>query len=159
MVDEKCLNCLRGFHQSCEIDDCNCSHDIKPETVQNAPTPPSQADHPNRYKRDAALKDQQSTGRKRAAKLYPLDRSAACEWQSNPTAGGGITIRGCETGKQQARHHGPDYNTLNNEPGNVHRICHSCHRKWHEANDPHKDESYLRIYGDRGKYLQTKKLR
>jgi len=36
---------------------------------------------------------------------------------------------------QEARHHGPDKNTLNNEKGNVHRICHSCHNRWHTLND------------------------
>lgn len=24
---------------------------------------------------------------------------------------------------------------MNNEAGNVHRICHDCHYKWHRAND------------------------
>lgn len=96
-----------------------------------------------RNKRDAALRDQQSTGRKRAARLYPLDRNADCEWAGSDAAGGGThPIPGCGRrsntvrGKQQARHHGPDKNTLNNEPGNVHRICHSCHNAWHAVNDP-----------------------
>jgi hypothetical protein len=96
-----------------------------------------------RNKRDAALRDQQSTGRKRAARLYPLDRDAECEWAGSTSAGGGTNpIPGCGKrrntvkGKQQARHHGPDKNTLNNEPGNVHRICHSCHNAWHAVNDP-----------------------
>lgn len=159
-----CLNCIRGFHRSCDGEGCECTHLIEsvidsPDSPQKTSTPPNAARQPRSTKRDAALKDQQSTGRKRAAKLYPLDREAPCEWANIEKAGGGITIRGCETGKQQARHHGPDYNTLNNEPGNVHRICHHCHRKWHEANDPTKDENYMRLYGDRGKYLETKKLR
>ena len=113
-----------------------------------------------RYKSDAALKDQQSTGRKRAAKLYPLDREAECEWAEQTNAGGGVTIAGCglridskgmvvPKGKQQSRHHGPDYNTLNNDPGNVHRICHNCHNSWHAVNDPVKDEAYLALYGVR----------
>lgn len=42
---------------------------------------------------------------------------------------------GCLDGKQQARHHGPDKNTLNNDTGNVHRICHQCHNRWHARND------------------------
>lgn len=95
-----------------------------------------------RNKRDAALRDQQSTGRKRAARLYPLDRNAECEWAGRSSAGGGEhPIPGCGVrgstvkGKQQARHHGPDKNTLNNEEGNVHRICHSCHNAWHALND------------------------
>lgn len=89
------------------------------------------------YKRDSTLKDQQSTGRKRAAKLYPLDRTAPCEWQGLRFAGGGqFPIVGCKEGLQQSRHHGPDKNTLNNDEGNVHRICHFCHNRWHTLNDP-----------------------
>lgn len=89
------------------------------------------------YKREAALKDQQSTGRKRAAVLYPLNRNGQCEWRGRTVMGGGTApITGCTDGTQQARHHGPDKNTLNNEQGNVHRICHGCHNRWHAANDP-----------------------
>ena len=88
------------------------------------------------HKPDSALKDQQSTGRKRAAKMYPLDKDADCEWNKQKNCGGGKNpIVGCLEGKQQARHHGPDKNTLNNDFGNVHRICHSCHNNWHAAND------------------------
>jgi hypothetical protein len=90
----------------------------------------------NTYKSDASLKDQQSTGRKRAAAMYPLFRDDACEWSRKKNCGGGANpITGCLDGKQQARHHGPDKNTLNNDEGNVHRICHSCHNNWHAAND------------------------
>jgi hypothetical protein len=89
------------------------------------------------YKDDSALRDQQSTGRKRAAKAYPLDPEADCEWRMRKNCGGGqFPIVGCMKGKQQARHHGPDKNTLNNERGNVHRICHQCHNRWHTLNDP-----------------------
>jgi|SRR5690606_27706591 len=89
------------------------------------------------YKPEATLRDQQSTGRKRAAEMYPLDRDAACEWQGKKNNGGGkFPIVGCLEGKQQARHHGPDKNTLNNDQGNVHRICHQCHNRWHARNDP-----------------------
>jgi hypothetical protein len=88
-------------------------------------------------KRDAALKDQQSTGRKRAARAYPLDRSLPCEWRNKMGQGGGPhPIEGCTEGMQLNRHHGPDKNTLNNESGNVHRICAHCHNRWHSINDP-----------------------
>lgn len=104
---------------------------------------PSEGKRKRRNKRDAALRDQQSTGRKRAYRQYPLDRNADCEWAGSERAGGGQhPIPGCGirgntvVGKQQARHHGPDKNTLNNEEGNVHRICHSCHNAWHAVNDP-----------------------
>lgn len=90
----------------------------------------------NTYKSDATLRDQQSTGRKRAAVMYPLDRDADCEWKLQAKCGGGDSpIYGCLDGKQEARHHGPDKNTLNNDAGNVHRICHRCHNRWHSRND------------------------
>lgn len=95
-----------------------------------------------RFKNDAALRDQQSTGRKRASRLYPLDPDADCEWAGITNAGGGqYPIEGCggnskrPVAKQECRHHGPDKNTLNNEPGNVHRICVTCHNRWHALND------------------------
>jgi hypothetical protein len=85
----------------------------------------------------------QSSGRKVAAKLYPLDESAPCEWQGKSNCGGGdYPIIGCPVGSgsiQQARHHGPEKNVQNNESGNVHRICHYCHYRWHAANDPTYD--------------------
>lgn len=89
-----------------------------------------------RGRRDATLRDQQSTGRKRAAQLFPLNREGKCEWAGLKNAGGGrYPIVGCRAGLQQARHHGPDKNTLNNDEGNVHRICHTCHNRWHARND------------------------
>jgi hypothetical protein len=88
------------------------------------------------YKDDSNLRDQQSTGRKRAARWFPLDENALCEWAGKTNCGGGKhPITGCVANLQQARHHGPDKNTLNNEKGNVHRICHTCHNRWHTLND------------------------
>jgi hypothetical protein len=87
------------------------------------------------YKDDSVLKDQQSTGRKRAAQMYPLYSEEPCEWQKKKNCGGNKPIVGCVDGKQEARHHGPDKNTLNNDEGNVHRICHKCHNRWHTVND------------------------
>jgi hypothetical protein len=81
----------------------------------------------------------QSAGRKEAARLYPLDETKPCEWQGDANVGGGdYPILGCppNTGKQEARHHGPDKNVTTNEPGNVHRICHYCHYRWHAKNNP-----------------------
>lgn len=88
------------------------------------------------YKDDTVLRDQQSTGRKRAAIAFPLDKEKLCEWAGKKNCGGGkFPIVGCVGNLQQARHHGPDKNTLNNEKGNVHRICHTCHNRWHTLND------------------------
>lgn len=87
--------------------------------------------------RESNLKDQQSTGRKRAAELYPLDRERECEWRGRVNCGGGeVPILGCISGTQAARHHGPDKTVSNNNEGNVHRICHYCHNRWHAKNDP-----------------------
>lgn len=99
------------------------------------------------YKDDSALLDQQSTGRKRAARMYPLDETTLCEWSMKKNCGGGSKpITGCLNGLQQARHHGPDKNTLNNERGNVHRICHTCHNRWHTLNDEGYDWTAVQPY-------------
>lgn len=97
-----------------------------------------------------------STGRKRAAMLYPIHEGMLCEWAGLKNAGGGVVpIQGCDNHKltstkggkdglhQGDVHHGPDKNTLENSPGNVHRICATCHHRWHAAND--------KFYGPRPK--------
>jgi len=87
-------------------------------------------------KDDENIVDPKSTGRKRAAVLYPLDKEASCEWAKLKFAGGGfVPVIGCAGNKQTHRHHGPDKDTLNNNPGNVHRICVHCHNRWHTSND------------------------
>src|SRR5690606_34666932 len=93
-------------------------------------------------KENSEITDVLSTGRKRAAVLFPIDPESPCEWRGLKFAGGGVSpIVGCVYGKQTNRHHGPDKSVLNNESGNVHRICATCHNRWHAANDEH--------YGDR----------
>lgn len=123
-----CLACGQQFHDECSSQPCCCgSSEVEVEEVSSRRS--------NRGKRDEHLKDQQSTGRKRAAIKFPLDRDEKCEWQGFKNVGGNKGIVGCLAGKQQARHHGPDKNTLNNNEGNVHRICHNCHNRWHTIND------------------------
>lgn len=147
--------CSMGMHSSCT--GCACTHNATPvgdthevfnkdQDNDNSTRRTSSRVESGRSsitrggKRDATLKDQQSTGRKRAARLYPLDSNAACEWQGKSNCGGGKSpILGCSLGKQQARHHGPDKSTSNNEEGNVHRICHACHNRWHAANNAEYD--------------------
>lgn len=86
-------------------------------------------------------KDPVSTGRKRAAQMYPITPGMTCEWQGLKYAGGGvIPIIGCIGRPASDRHHGPDKNTMNNAPGNLHRICDFCHNTWHALNDPHYGE-------------------
>jgi hypothetical protein len=140
-----CPSCGRGMHQFCLKSDCEICHSVEVKENNNGTEELSSEDN-WRYKagrsnrgagkRDDSLRDQQSTGRKRAAIKYPLDRDSSCEWRGLLYAGGAdFPIVGCLNGKQQARHHGPDKNTLNNDEGNVHRICHACHNRWHSRND------------------------
>lgn len=174
----KCLACARGFPEECENEvvcaDTVYTDNSDAESLEVSEVNEDVSEEPDdvhgddgrvlqrrvrRNKPDAALKDQQSTGRKRAALLYPLDREAPCEWRNKSGCGGGTKpIVGCSNGFQQARHHGPDYNTLNNDPTNVSRICHSCHNRWHAANDGDKDLSYLIQYGHKPKKLGTKEI-
>ncbi len=96
---------------------------------------------------NSKVTDITSTGRKRAAMLYPITEGMTCEWAGLLYAGGGVqTIIGCagnvlseERGKY-ARHHGPDKNVLENRPGNVHLICPTCHVHWHALNDKYYGE-------------------
>lgn len=154
---QACPMCIAGFHYSCLSTTCSCQmnqHQLA--IVLPSPTEPNLSDelldlsqdrHQSRnsnagrsLKRDSALKDQQSTGRKRAAKMYPLDRNAPCEWRKLSNCGGGVSpIVGCISGLQEARHHGPDKSVTNNEVGNVHRICHYCHYNWHAKNNEDYD--------------------
>ena len=159
-----CLECLRGFHVICGDCDC-CNPNAVTVSDPLTPTPnEEEVDNANddqrpvydvfdpeaewrvsegstkRGKADRALKDQQSTGRKRAAKAFPLFRDENCEWAAasitNPKGGGNFPITyGCDA-NQLARHHGPDKNTLHNSEGNVHRICNQHHNFWHAKNDP-----------------------
>ena len=93
------------------------------------------------YKDIDQYKDPLSTGRKRAAQMYPIAPGQVCEWAGLKRAGGGvIPIVGCIGRPASDRHHGPDKNTMNNAPGNVHRICDHCHNTWHALNDPHYGE-------------------
>lgn len=137
-----CINCSDGLHWECikmsnEACCCNNSETLAPVAEEDVIDDDEIRDKFRTYKREGTLKDQQSTGRKRAAKLYPLNPDAPCEWRGCKFAGGGpLPIVGCNSGTQQARHHGPDKNTLNNDEGNVHRICHRCHNRWHTKNDP-----------------------
>lgn len=168
-----CISCLRGFYDECghdppktgENSDTSIggnssvnsqSGSITDELAQQSETSPSASDYDadeqptgkrsRRTKPDDAVRDQQSTGRKRAARLYPLHREELCEWaeasDDNPKGGGTSPIViGCFK-TQQARHHGPEKNTLNNDPGNVHRICHWHHNLWHRMNDPNYDPNH-----------------
>lgn len=127
-----CVACGRGFHKECYTGNCKKCHPKEEKVIEISGT----TDYKKRGKTAKDLKDAKSTGRKRAAQLYPLDPTAACEWQGKKNCGGGKhPIIGCLDGKQLARHHGPVKDTTRNQSGNVHRICTRCHNHWHELND------------------------
>ena len=134
-----CLACGRGFHAECERG-CSKCH----VTIQEATKSISIGSGKGAPIKDPdTIQDRLSTGRKRAAKLYPIYKAQPCEWRGKKNCGGGTPIVGCLKGFQQDRHHGPVKDPLRNEPGNVHRICKFCHNRWHVVNDPLYDaEAY-----------------
>ena len=147
-VAKLCPECMRGFYcGECDVSKTNDEPSEPEDDLRSEETDI----RVRRNKPDSSLKDQQSTGRKRAAKLYPLDRSAACQWREasseNPKGGDKMPITFSCNGLQQARHHGPDYNTLNNDPTNVSLICHVHHNGYHALNNQYKDEQYIKLYG------------
>jgi hypothetical protein len=126
-----CLQCLAGYHWECiDLDAdgsiCCCPDSPLQGVTRGGPT-----------KSDDEVTDPKSTGRKRAAVLYPITEGMICEWAGLKFAcGGRFPIVGCTGRPATHRHHGPDKNTLNNDSGNVHRICVYCHNRWHTLNDP-----------------------
>lgn len=135
-----CLACGRGFHIECS----KCRKDkCHPEVVEtislneiDTNNEPETNTPKSRKSAKENLRDPKSTGRKRAAQLYPINPADPCEWRSLRNCGGGRRpIIGCLDGNQKHRHHGPVKDTTRNEQGNVHRICTSCHVHWHELND------------------------
>lgn len=127
-----CAACGRGFHRECE-QGCKHCHPKDKESKKSSKIVIS-----SRKSKVKDLKDEKSTGRKRAANLYPIDKEnpGPCEWKGLKNCGGGRRpIIGCVNGFQQERHHGPVKKTTRNEEGNVHRICERCHVHWHEMND------------------------
>ena len=155
-----------GLPESVRKTLCVCNQQTESLQQDNDPSPTSeetneesrgneggrlQKQRTRSQKRDATLKDQQSTGRKRAAREYPFQYDegglrAPCEWAGKAECGGGLVpILGCVNGRQESRHHGPDKSTSNNAEGNVHRICHRCHNRWHAANNKTYDWTDTRV--------------
>lgn len=118
------------------------STNIPPNPQRRAPEVTNDGNTLRFTKEDSEVKDAHSTGRKRAAVLYPIEDGAICEWSRLSNAGGGKhPIVGCVNNPATNRHHGPDKDTLNNSEGNVHRICTHCHNLWHYLNDNDYDPS------------------
>lgn len=145
--DGSCPACYSGSHSDCyhplfeEENACCCQKD-KNSTDDSGIIPTGESGERGddalvrAIKEASAVTDVESTGRKRAAKAYPLEEGMICEWRNLANAGGGVKpIVGCTVGMAKNRHHGPDKNTLNNTEGNVHRICAKCHNRWHTEND------------------------
>ncbi len=78
-----CIACSRGFHNECLRGCKKCHGKKKQDPVAKAPQAPLNLveEYKKRGKTAKDLKDAASTGRKRAADLYPIDASAPCEWQ------------------------------------------------------------------------------
>lgn len=142
-----CFACGRGLHRECprkgKCEKCHPNVPIESTVVPGEAVETEKANGSTNVQTDSPrvpksqnLKDPESTGRKRAARLYPIEVGTACEWQRKKNCGGGRRpIIGCYDGIQQHRHHGPVKRTTRNELGNVHRICTGCHVHWHELND------------------------
>ena len=155
--DNPCIGCRIGFHNECEAvwddffeEECCCGGEVKfdaagnVKTVGEDTTTSNSKEVDNGYIEDgyeaskslADYKDPISTGRKRAAEMYPISAGMVCEWAGLARAGGGVhPIVGCIGRPASDRHHGPDKNTMNNAPTNLHRICDHCHNTWHALND------------------------
>lgn len=126
----------------------------------DSPESRSGSDEPRRRKSAKEnLRDPKSTGRKRAAVLYPIDNDSPCEWRGKRNCGGGLRpVVGCYDGTQQHRHHGPVKDTTRNELGNVHRICSSCHVHWHELNDLIYDEKKYNLLPHQPEIAEDKEI-
>jgi hypothetical protein len=163
-----CQPCTVGWHFECEdtqpIKDvagfvsCCCSTTILAPFNINSGTPSlSLGEYVRAQKDNEDIKDVTSTGRKRAAILFPLPDASSggmiCEWAGLKFAGGGVEpIIGCPGNKIANLkektddlwpghvHHGPDKSTLTNEPSNISRVCPQCHNRWHSLNDPYYGE-------------------
>lgn len=130
-----CLPCAAGWCFECiYLDGNNCCCSSPVARISSGE---------RTLKADEEVTDPKSTGRKRAAVLYPIADGMVCEWAGLKYAcGGKFPIVGCLSNPATHRHHGPDKNTLNNDVGNVHRICVHCHNRWHTLNDPVYDEFF-----------------
>ena len=135
-----CIDCLAENHWECSTPvasedsldstlSCCCS------LVGSAEVPLSILGAPPKAPED--MKDPMSTGRKRAALAKPIEKGMVCEWRKLRFAGGGvIPIIGCAGNPASDIHHGPDKDVLNNADANLHRLCDTCHNRWHTLNDP-----------------------
>lgn len=143
-----CLPCTVGFHFECPDIHVDANVDLNSDGVEvlficcceNGKELAVAA--VRALKADEELRDVESTGRKRAKEAKPIKEGDLCEWAWLKNAGGGVKpIIGCKGNPATNIHHGPDKSTLNNDPDtNLHKICATCHNRWHTLNDPHYGE-------------------
>lgn len=159
-----CISCGRGF-----INECTCESATEEKPQANSENEDwsgagYENDEPKRgpgrpQKDPSEMLDPKSTGRKRAAQLYPLDPNAWCEWLNKANCGGGKhPILGCSSGKQRNIHHGPDKDTNNNHRSNIHLICPDCHNRWHAANDNDHDATISHAPYDASPFERQQRL-
>lgn len=165
----RCLECGRGFHDECEHEECPVCEICNPNLVVAEESDPVEVNNKeSHYDKHKKFQDPHSTGRHRAAQLFPFvcnmcghtkqqhgpgcDKCECdgfvrkpCEWRELKNCGGGEnTIVGCGDGVQTDRHHGPIIDPLRNEIGNVHRLCAKCHQRWHLLNDEYyEDQKFM----------------
>jgi len=121
--------CILGW-----FDECDDPDDDFHKTDPSLGKLPVQRTGPT--KSDEEVTDPKSTGRKRAVEVKPITEGMICEWANLKYAGGGsYPVVGCPGNLATNVHHGPDKNTLNNDPTNLHAICSPCHNRWHTRND------------------------
>lgn len=140
-----CLSCARGFHEECldgclSLSSCKCLSSLL--SINQIGDSTKQVGRPQ--KPDDQVEDPRSTFRKRAQKVLKQIRGVQigdpCEWKGLTNCGGGRNpIEGCEDGIVKHVHHGPDKDWTKNVPTNLHGVCHSCHNRWHSANDTDYD--------------------
>lgn len=127
-----CLACVAELHNECfypEDSLCCC----EPKTMHISAT---ESKRGGPVKEADQMIDPISTGRKRAAIAKPIEPGMVCEWAGLQFAGGGVErIIGCNGNEATNIHHGPDKDILNNTDTNLHRVCPSCHNRWHTLND------------------------
>jgi hypothetical protein len=108
--------------------------------------------HPDAWpssKNIGELADPLSTGRKRQAEMYPIQKGQACEWAGKLVVLQGMpSVVGCIHSPATDLHHGPDKNTLNNESAsrgvgvldNTWAICSECHNSVHAKHNGRYEE-------------------
>lgn len=146
----KCIYCVNEQYYLCENPgDKLCDEDTPPSTTSFSESPrptitaeeyaasyvPAKRGAP--VKTGDTMRNVLATGRKRSIEIAPIEPGDKCEWANLKFAGGGrFPIVGCTGSPAVDVHHGPDKSVLNNVRSNLHKLCKTCHNRWHTLNDP-----------------------